>query len=381
MAHAIVLGGGFGGLAAARRLRELLPAEDEVTVVARDDRFFMGFAKLWALSGQRPLDEGTRSLRRLEPSGITFLHAEVRSVDPDARTIATSAGSLTGDGIVVALGAAPPTHHREMLAGEASFDLYDPASLEPIRDRLIALDEGRVVLSILGGPFKCPPAPYEAALIVERILAEAGPRARVEVTLTTPQPLTLPAAGVDASRFIADRLDEGGVEVRTERHVAAVDHERSVVTFEGGEELAFDLLLGIPADAPLPPVADGPLSDDDGWLRPDPGTFALGHERLYAVGDATVIPTPLGALPHAGVFAAAGGEIAATNLAADLHGGDRARFDGHGHCFLELPDEQVAVVEGDFYADPPAVMLTPPSREQFEAKLAFERDRLDRWLP
>lgn len=381
MAHVIVLGGGFGGLSAARRLRELLPPDDDVTVVARDERFFMGFAKLWALAGQRPLEEGTRSLGRLDGTGVGFLHAEVRAIDPELLAVETSAGTVSGDGMVVALGAAPPDHHRELLGGDTTFDLYAPASVPAIRDRLRSMSTGRVVLSILGGPFKCPPAPYEAALIVERLLADLGRRPDVEITLTTPQPLSLPAAGVDASRFVAERLEERGIELLTSRHVASVDHGRAVLAFEDGEELGFDLLLGVPADAPLPPVAASPISDDDGWLRPDPETFALPHGRVYAVGDATVIPTPSGALPHAGVFAAAGGEVAAANLVADLHGGERARFDGHGHCFLELPDEQVAVVEGDFYAEPPQVTLTPPSREQFQQKLAFERDRLDHWLP
>lgn len=85
-------------------------------------------------------------------------------------------------------------------------------------------------------------------------------------------------------------------------------------------------------------------------------------------------------MPHAGVFAAAQASVAARNLIADLHGGGDERFDGHGYCFLELPGEQVAFVEGDFYADPPDVGLTPADHQQFLRKQAYERVQLAAWF-
>ncbi len=94
-----------------------------------------------------------------------------------------------------------------------------------------------------------------------------------------------------------------------------------------------------------------------------------------------MIPTATGQLPKAGVFAAAQGEVAARNIAADLGSGEPATFDGHGFCFLELPGQRVAFVEGNFYAEPqPDVTLTEADAAQYERKLAYERDRLHAWL-
>lgn len=45
MARILVLGGGFGGLAAAHEARRQLSGDHEVTVVAESDRFFVGYAK------------------------------------------------------------------------------------------------------------------------------------------------------------------------------------------------------------------------------------------------------------------------------------------------------------------------------------------------
>jgi sulfide:quinone oxidoreductase len=141
------------------------------------------------------------------------------------------------------------------------------------------------------------------------------------------------------------------------------------------------VLLGVPASAPPPVVKSSDLAADSGWIVPDKHTLRTSRDRVYAVGDCTMIATATGQLPKAGVFAAAQGEVAARNIAADLGVGVPATFDGHGFCFLELPGQRVAFVEGNFYAEPqPDVILTEADAEQYQRKLAYERDRLDSWL-
>jgi sulfide:quinone oxidoreductase len=298
MTRVLVLGGGFGGLAAANVLRQRLDDEAEVVLAAQNDRFAMGFAKLWDLAGMRPIGAGTRSLHDLHERGIRFVHAQVTGIDPDRCTVDTTAGTFEADGLVVALGSRPAPDHRAWLDASGGHDLYDPAALPAMREALASIERGRVVVSILGGPFKCPPAPYEAALIVDRLLRDRGVRDDVEVVVTTPQPMSLPAAGVDASRYVADHLGDQGIVLRSGTKVAAVDGASREIALvpasptsdaEPGR-LAFDVLLGVPADAPLPVVADSGLGDDAGWVRPDRHTLRTDRERVYAIGDATVIP-------------------------------------------------------------------------------------------
>jgi sulfide:quinone oxidoreductase len=383
----VVLGGGFGGLAAAHELRRVLPPDDEITVVAASDRFFVGFAKLWDLVGARPLDEGAAPLRNLERHGIRFLQAEVTGLDPAARTVTTTEGELTADGLVVALGAGYPPAHTALL-GPRVHNLYDAEALPAMRADLAALDRGRLVIAILGGPYLCPPAPYEAALLLDERLGAQGRRPTpggdddgggVELVVTTPMPLTLPVAGPDASRYLADRLAERAVTVHTDHRVAEVDHAERTLVYAGGTALDFDVALVVPAAAPRPVLA--PLAGPSGWVEPDPQTFATAFDRVYAVGDCTQVPTATAQLPKAGVFAEATALVAARNLAADLHGGQPAVYDGHGFCYLELPGHTVARVEGNFYARPaPAVTLSAPTSEAFTAKQAWEHDHLARWL-
>ncbi|MGH3520838.1 MAG: FAD-dependent oxidoreductase [Haloechinothrix sp.] len=380
MAHVLVLGGGFGGLAAAHELHRILPSADDITVVASRDQFFVGFAKLWDLGGRRPLSEGTRPLEGLDRHGIHFVKSEITAIDPATHAIETTAGKLSGDGLVIALGAGYQPAHTAML-GPGAYNLYDANALPEIRAALEDLTDGRLLVSILGAPYLCPPAPFEAALVADEWLRANGRRDQVEVVVSTPAPITLPVAGPDASRYLADRLTERGVTVLTEHPVESVDHAARTVSFRSERTLDWQLLLAVPAAAPPPVVAASSLAGPSGWIQPDPRTFATNVDRVYAVGDCTLVPTATAQLPKAGVFAEAAGKVAAANLAADLYGGERASFDGHGFCFLELPGEQVATVRGDFYAEPrPEVQLTPPDQASFIAKQQWEQERLTAWL-
>lgn len=381
MPHVVILGAGFGGLAAVQGLQSRLGDRVDITVVDRADRFYMGFAKLWDLAGVRPLDEGTAPLTGLEARGVGFVQGEVRAIDPEARRVETTTGTLQADALVVALGAPSAPPHLDLLGGDGAHDLYDPASLPAIREGLEAIDAGRVLVAVLGGPFKCPPAPFEAVLIVDDILRRRGVRDRVEVSVSTFQPATLPVAGPDASAYVAGHLGERGIDLLAGRKVVAVDAEERLVRFGDGSSAAYDLLLGVPACAPPRAVRDSALAGPSGWIEPDRHTLRTSFERVYAVGDCTLVPTANAQLPKAGVFAAAEGEVAAANIAADLEGGPGATFDGHGFCFLELPGRRVAFVEGNFFAEPaPDVHLSEADEERFAAKQAYERDRLSAWL-
>jgi sulfide:quinone oxidoreductase len=381
VAHVVVLGGGFGGLSAVHALRARLGDDVEITLVDRGDRFFMGFAKLWDLGGIRPLEEGSASLSALRARGVRFVQADVEAIDAETRRVETSAGTLDADALLVALGAPSLPGHLELLSVPGAHDLYDPAALAAIRRSLEQIDSGRVLVAILGGPFKCPPAPFEAVLIVDDLLRRRGVRDRVDVAVSTFQPVTLPVAGPDASSYVAGRLAEQDVELLAGRSVSAVDRDERVVRFEDGSEAAFDVLLGVPACAPPPAVRQSALAGPSGWIEPDRRTLRTSFERVYAVGDCTLVPTAKGQLPKAGVFAAGEGGVAAANIAADLTGGPEATFDGHGFCFLELPGRRVAFVEGDFFAEPaPDVHLSEADESRFARKQAYEQERLAAWL-
>jgi sulfide:quinone oxidoreductase len=374
MASILILGGGFGGLAAAHELRTRLPDNHEVTVVASDDHFYVGFAKLWDLVGTRPLEQGTASLSTLKQHGIRFVQTRVTAIDPSERRVDTEAGSFSADFLLVALGAGSGPERFLQLRGPA-YDLYDANELPQMRADLAHLDAGTLVVAILGAPYKCPPAPYEAAFLLDEHLRGRGVRHAIELVVTTPQPMTLPAAGSDISQFVAEALEDRDIERRTEHSVQAIDVDTRTLSFAHGGRLQYALLLAVPQALPPQVVADSPLAGEGGWIQPNRETLLTCFERVYAAGDCTASPPP-----KAGIFAEAEARVAARNIAAEIDGGASDRFDGTGYCFLEFAGQRASALEGHFFAQPPEVRLAEPDTETFARKQAFETERLRDWL-
>jgi sulfide:quinone oxidoreductase len=283
-------------------------------------------------------------------------------------------GSFGADFLLVALGAGPGPEQFLQLHGPAH-DLYDGNELPEMRADLARLDAGTLVIAVLGAPYKCPPAPYEAAFLLDEHLRARGVRDAIELVVTTPQPMALPAAGAEISQFVADALKDRGIELRTEQEVQAIDADARTVSFADGGRLEYVLLLAVPQAVPPQVVANSPLSGDGGWIQPERETLRTGFGRVYAVGDCTAPPPP-----KAGVFAEAMARVAAHNIAAEINGGPGDRFDGTGYCFLEVPGQRASALRGDFFAEPPDVRMAEPDTETFARKQAFETERLRDWL-
>src|SRR5574340_1256405 len=132
----LILGGGLGGIRAAGALRQLCAPEHRIVVIERNAVFSLCMANLWLMTGerQRP-EEGERELSRLAEHGIEWVRAEIEGIDPAAKTVSTSAGTLAGDYLVIALGA---ERHPEAVPGfaQAALDLYQATGALRIRQAL-----------------------------------------------------------------------------------------------------------------------------------------------------------------------------------------------------------------------------------------------------
>jgi sulfide:quinone oxidoreductase len=84
----------------------------------------------------------------------------------------------------------------ERVAGlaEHGFTVYDAASVERAAKVVARLDRGHVVMAIAGVPYKCPPAPYEAMMLLDAHFRSRGIRGETTLQLTTMQPALLPNA-------------------------------------------------------------------------------------------------------------------------------------------------------------------------------------------
>jgi sulfide:quinone oxidoreductase len=376
----LILGGGFGGLAAGVELRRLLGLEHEIVLVDREPAFAMGLRKLWELVGHADIADGSRERRLLEQHGVEFVHAEISSIDAAGRSVETSAGTLSADHLVVALGA---VSRPDLVDGllEHGHDVWTFAGVSKARRALAAFDGGRIAVLVAGAPYPCPPAPYECALHLDEHLRRRGLHARTELSVTTLQPILMPNAGKAGSDWMADQLAACGISCRVGAKTERVEAGR--VVFDDGSEQPFDLLIAVPPHrAPEVAAASG-LIGPQGWIAVDPGTLATDFGDVYAIGDVTTIPLANGLqLPKAGVMAERQGLRVAQAIAAELMGSEPpGPFDGTGYCPVELGVHAGARVDGNWYATPePIVAIAGPGTAYAGEKAEFERARLTRWF-
>jgi len=382
-ARIVVLGAGFGGLAAANTLRALLPESEEIVVIDAASRFHVGAGKAWIMTGARTYDDISQSREALLLPGVRFALGHVDGIELDARRVVFDGQSLGFDYLVVALGAdLNPTTIPGL--SEAAETFYSIGGAERLRGVLDQFTGGDVVLLIPRLPFKCPPAPYEGAMLLHEVCERRGLRGATRIAVHTAEGAPMTTAGAAMGQFIMRELAARGIGFFPRRVTSRIDTVSRRVVFEDGTDVSFDLLIAVPPHESPAVVRAAGLTGPSGWIPVDPTTFEVrqpaGLKGVYAIGDVTTVPLPgryhpdVGlTLPKAGVFAAAHGRAAAHQITAAILGTAPAEtFDGRGFCFLEMGGQRAVRAEGAFFATPhPMMEERAPDEAQFNAKLGW----------
>jgi sulfide:quinone oxidoreductase len=369
----VVLGAGPGGIVTANRLRRLLQRQHQVVLVDRQREFIFQPSLLWVMVGQRSPERIQRPLRDLLAPGVQLHHAEVKAILPDQRRVVTTVQELAYDYLVVALGA--EIQPQALPGFHGTFNFYDLGGAERAWAALQGFSGGSIVILVSRLPYKCPAAPYEAALLVDSYLRRRGLRQRSQVAVYTPEPLPLPVAGPAVGQMVKALLGQRNIEFHPNVTSRAVVPDARLLVVNNGSPVKFDLALVVPPHAGPEPVRHSGLGNDAGWIPVAPSTLQTQTPGIYAIGDVVLVKLPSGkALPKAGVFAHAQGEIVAHSIAAQIQGGSQETFDGYGFCFLELGDGRASFATGTFYNEPePLVEMRKAGRLWHWGKVLLER--------
>jgi sulfide:quinone oxidoreductase len=343
--------------------------------VEREERHVFPPSLLWLMVGKRDAAGISRPCAHAARPGIELVRGEVVAINPSARTVRAGEQTLRGDAIVIALGAEYAPQAIPGLA-EAGLCLYTLAGASAIRDALARFAGGRIAVLTATPQYKCPAAPYEAALLVDSYLRERGRRDKVTIDFYAAEPGPMMVAGAAVSAGVRAMVEARGIAYQPGRQVKSVDAQQRRVEFANGSSAQFDLLLYVPPHRAPEPVRAAGLVNDTGWIPVDRHTLATRFPDVYAVGDITVIPLKMGRpLPKAGVFAHGEAEVVAHNIAAAWTGrGKPRRFEGEGACFIETGGARAGMGRGNFYAEPlPDVKLHSPSLLWHGAKVLYEK--------
>jgi sulfide:quinone oxidoreductase len=372
--HVVILGAGFAGLELATRLSESFADQVRVTLIDRNDSFSFGFSKLDILFGRKPREDLLLYYRDISKERVEFRQELVTSIEPETRRVTTNENSYDADVLVVALGA---DYDMAAVPGfaEGGLEFYSVAGAERMRDALPDFESGTIVIGILGQPFKCPPAPFEGALLLHDHLVQRGIRNDAEIKVIGPMASPVPVTK-EVSQSILDALGERDIEYVPNQQVVELDTDSKAARLASGESVDYDLFVGIPVHR-VPDVVERSGLAVDGWVAVDPTNLATRFPDVYALGD--VAGTPVA---KAGVFAENAAAIVADDIAARLHGGVlQRRYEGAGSCFIEFGGGNVGKVEANFLGGPkPTARLVGPSPELAAEKEAFGSTRRERWF-
>ncbi|HEX2160273.1 MAG TPA: FAD-dependent oxidoreductase [Thermoleophilaceae bacterium] len=372
----LVLGAGFGGLELATRLSETVADAVDVTLLDRNDSFYFGFSKLDVMLGREGADAVRLPYGDIAKDGVEFRQETVTAIDPEARRVATDVGTYEADFLVVAMGA---DYDMAATPGfeEGGHEYYTLTGAERLRDALADFDGGRVLVSVLGQPFKCPPAPFEGTFLLDEHFSEQGIRDAVEMAIAFPMQRPVPVTG-EVSQMFRDGLATRGIEELPQHLVTSLDPAAGVARLATGKTLPYDLFVGIPVHrAPDPLPASGLAVD--GWVPVDQANLRTRFPQVYALGDVCTGPRTV---PKAGIFAESAALVVADDIAAKVSGAEPPPpYEASGVCYAEFGDGLVGKVEINFLrGDAPAAQRHDPSREQAAEKADFGATRRARWF-
>jgi sulfide:quinone oxidoreductase len=330
----VVLGAGFGGLELSTILSETFGDRLDITLIDKSTFFYFGFSKFDVMFSHKSTDAVRLSYRNIVKPGVRFYQEEITAIDPAARHVTTNKGAYDADILVIALGA---DYDLEATPGliQDGHEFYSFAGAERLRAVLPTFSKGRAVIGVTSVPFKNPPAPSEAALLLHEYLTEHGVRDHCEISLVVPFDVPIPSSPANSDALLA-AFAERNIAFLPNRFVRALDASRHVAILDNEKEMPYDLFLGVPKHKAPAVVAASGMTDDNGWIPVNSINLKTIYSNVYAIGDVTDAGTP-----KTGVFAERDARIVAASILAEIHSRELPPVtERAGASYNELMDEK-----------------------------------------
>jgi NADPH-dependent 2,4-dienoyl-CoA reductase/sulfur reductase-like enzyme len=362
----VVVGGGWGGLAAARYLRDFAP-ELDITLIERNASFWScPLSNKWLvgmIDGALLTHDYAVAARAF---GYRFVRAEVAAIDRDRHRVVTADESFPYDWLILAEGIRQDyaawfgtDHETASLARKQFPTAYMPGAEFPVlREKLENFRGGDLLMNVPPAPFRCPPAPYERAVLLAGWLEARKIPGRI--VILDPNPPFREFQRIFRERF-PDRII-----YHAQTPILSVDPRQRLVRTEFEDFSFAEAIL-------MPPQQAGDLAwqadligrDESGrptgWAAVDPLTFAAHNDaHIYMIGDMIDRVSGLfGHYPKTGQMAVRQGRSVARQIAA------RAR---DMTAPTEFPDSLCLITTS--YAPPEAIRIDANYRLRGDGEIA-----------
>ncbi|HHY45749.1 MAG TPA: NAD(P)/FAD-dependent oxidoreductase [Firmicutes bacterium] len=387
MAVVVLVGGGMGGLSTAIALRKGLSKDHRVIVVEPQTTQYFLPSLLWVMVGRRAPGDITRSIDPVSSRGIILQRGEAVDIDLKRRNVKMKDGELPYDFLVLAPGAEfateliPGLRDRKSHApggdNGSEFNLYTMDGVIDLTKALRTFGGGEIAIVAPPGQWKCPPVPYEAAMLLDGYFRKAHKNRNVRISVYTPESSPFEAAGSLVGKAIGQNLEKRGIKCEGNRHLTAVERKRKLIRFRDGVA-PYDLLIFIPPHRAPEITRRCGLSREGGYVRVDPHSMATQYDGVYVIGDAAEVQLPSGLpLPKMGAITHLQSLVVAGNIVRRIEGKGKVRsFSGIIPCFIELGGGTSIAIFGNLYKPGPQFRVFPSFPLWVAAKALAERN----WL-
>lgn len=307
----LIAGGGWGGLTAARYLRQLAP-ELEVVLLERNPVFWScPMSNKWLLD---IVDTGylvhsyTAAAQKF---GYTFIQTEIIDIDRAQRRVTTAQGWLRYDWLVLAPGiryAFEPWFGNDRRAIDYTRNSYPTAYIPSAEHQLVKrkirdFKGGTFVMTLPPPPHRCPPSPYERACLMAWWFKTN--KVPAKIVILDPKPRIAPITGGFRAAF--EQLYADVITHVPNATIKEVDPFNRSVKTAAGDFRFDDALLMSPHQAgdlawKAGVIGSTPEGKPTGWAAVHPLYFNLKDDaRVFVIGDAVGAVSPhFGHYPKSG---------------------------------------------------------------------------------
>ena len=340
----VVVGGGYGGAIAAKYVR-MLDKSIEVVMVEKNKQFIScPFSNFYIAGITNDMNALTIGYDKLAANhGIKMVYAEVTLIDPAAKKVVTTEGTLTYDHVIVSPGIDFRTEEIE------GYDENTPhviphawkagAQSTLLRNQLQAMpDGGKVIISMPLTPYRCPPGPYERSCLIAHYLKTHKPKSKLFLLDANPDVVSKKPLFTKAwSEYY-----KGIFEYVPGKKVTRIDAKEKNLIVEGIEDHKGDVVNFIPSQrAGNIAVKSDLVGDDKKWCPVHPVTFeSAKHKFVHVIGDACSPPSTGAPMPKSGYSANSQAKVCAMNVVAMMNGKEMIELSGINVCYSAISDHQ-----------------------------------------
>ncbi len=316
--HIVVLGGGWGGLSAAKTLR-LMNKNCKITLIEKNKKFVSCPMSNWVIGQLINMKNITFDYKKFKKNNdIDIIFDQVTSINVEKKIISTSEITLKYDKLILSPGIKLDFSDIDGFSGSPNNSIFSAwkagNETQNFSNEIRNIENGdNIIISIPLSPYRCPPGPYERTSLIADYIKKNKINAKVIV--------------LDANQKIVSKgllfkkawneLYKNIIFYYSDSQIRAIAYKENKV-FTDFEEYHYKTLNIIPPQkAPSLLFKAGLIEKGRNWAPVNPYDFTSKYYKdIYIIGDSTDASS-VGSVPKSGYVAYSMGKVA--GLASFYH--------------------------------------------------------------